>query len=285
MEIIFIYIFIIFFLIYIGYILIKFIYFKSKFFMPKEYKIIKNLVSRIATYNNLGDKEIIFSIGSGSYMMYRAKELGLCKDEDTMFFRNLNPFIKAKQVKNIDINELSKQAYVFGGVDAYAWRRVVWISKSSFRSFKSHINFLAWVLGHEISHIIFNDHIIQGKNFLKEYKKIKNSNKQQLKKLLEMKLSRISEKNADKNSARMLINAGFSKSKILQEFTYAAEIHGWEVDTDLEGTHPGYIERYKALKKFIHKYEVDIFNPINKNTWYWQYNRKNNTLTYVPRNK
>ena len=253
--------------------------------MPKEYKIIKNLVSRIATYNNLGDKEIIFSIGSGSYMMYRAKELGLCKDEDTMFFRNLNPFIKAKQVKNIDINELSKQAYVFGGVDAYAWRRVVWISKSSFRSYKSHINFLAWVLGHEISHIIFNDHIIQGKKILKEYKKIKNSNKQQLKKLLEMKLSRSSEINADKNSARMLINAGFSKSKILQEFTYAAEIHGWEVDTDLEGTHPGYIERYKALKKFIHKYEVDIFNPINKNTWYWQYNRKNNTLTYVPRNK
>ena len=100
-----------------------------------------------------------------------------------------------------------------------------------------------------------------------------------------MKLSRSSEKKADKNSARMLIKAGFSKSKILEEFTYAAEIHGWEVDTDVKGTHPGYIERYKALKKFIHKYKVDLLNPINKNTWYWQYNRKNNTLTYVPRNK
>ena len=285
MEIIFIYIFIIFFLIYIGYLLIKFIYLKSTLFMPKEYKIIKKLVNRLATYNNLGDKEIIFSIGSGNYMTYRAKELGLCKDEDTMFFRNLNPFIKSKKIKNIDINELNKQAYVFGGVDAYAWRRVVWISKSSFRSHKNHINFLAWVLGHEISHIIFNDHIMQSKKLLKEYKKIKNSDKQELKKLLEMKLSRSSEKKADKNSAKMLINARFSKSKILEEFTYAAEIHGWEVDTDVEGTHPGYIERFKALKKFIRKYEVDIRSPINKNTWYWQYNRNNNTLTYVPNNK
>jgi len=253
--------------------------------MPKEYKIIKKLVNLIATYNNLGDKEIVFSIGAGSYMMYRAKELGLCKEEDNLFFRNLNPFIKVKTHKNIDINQLTKQAYVFGGVDAYAWRRVVWLSKSSFRSYKSQINFLAWVLGHEISHIIYNDHINQSKKLLKEYKKVKNSNQQNLKKLLEMKSSRSSEKRADKNSAKMLLNAGFSKSKILKEFTYAAEIYGWEIDTDPEGTHPGYLERYKSLKKFIHKYEADILTRINKNSWYWKYNRRNNTLTYFPKKK
>tara|TARA_Y100000589_G_scaffold14917_1_gene12154 strand:+ start:981 stop:1838 length:858 start_codon:yes stop_codon:yes gene_type:complete len=285
MEIIFIYILKMFFLIYIGYLLIHFIYFKSTLLMPKEYKIIKKLVNKIATYNNLGEKDIVFSIGAGSYMMYRAKELGLCKEEDALFFRNLNPFIKAKTFKNINIDELKKQAYVFGGIDAYAWRGVVWISKSSFRCYKSQVNFLAWVLAHEISHIIFNDHINQSKKLLKEYKNIKSSNKLKLKKLLEMKLSRNSEKKADKNSARMLINAGFSKSKILEEFSYEAETNGWEVETDPEGTHPGYIERYKALNKFVHKYKVDISIPINKNSWIWQYNRKNNTLTYFPKNK
>ena len=252
--------------------------------MPKEYRIIKKIVEKIATNNNLGKKEIIFSVGAGSYMMYRAKELGLCKETDSMFFRNLNPYIKAKNIKNIDINEIIKQAYIFGGVDAYAWRNIVWISQSSFRSYKSQINFLAWVLGHEISHIIYNDHIKQSKKLLKKHRRIENPNKDKLKKLLEMKLSRSSEKKADRNSAKMLLNARFSKSKILKEFTFAAENNGWDVETYKEGSHPGYIERYKALKKFVNNYKIDLLIPTNKNNWYWQYNRENNTLTYLPKN-
>ncbi len=269
---------------FIGYLFIQFLYFKSTLFMPKEYRIIKNLVNRIASKNNLGEKEIVFSVGSGSYLMYRAQELGLCKEEDSYYFRNLNPYLRNKYINGININEISKQAYIFGGIEAYALRSVVWMSKSSFRSYKNQLNFLAWVIGHEISHIIFNDHISQNKKLLKESKKKKNANQKEFRKLLEMKFSRDTEKNADKNSAKMLINAGFSKSQILKEFTYIATNHCWQVETDLEGTHPGYLERYRALKRFIHKYKVDKLTLKNKSNWEWQYNRRNNSLTFFPKN-
>ena len=53
----------------------------STYFMPKEYKIVKKLVNKIASKNYLGDREIPFYIGSGSYMEVRAKELGF-RDKD-----------------------------------------------------------------------------------------------------------------------------------------------------------------------------------------------------------
>ena len=63
----------------------------STLFMPKEYKSIKKLVNKIASKNYLGDREIPFYIGSGSFMEVRAKELGLCKEDDCWYFNNLSP--------------------------------------------------------------------------------------------------------------------------------------------------------------------------------------------------
>jgi len=79
--------------------------------MPKEYKIVKKLVNKIASKNYLGDREIPFFIGSGSFMEVRAKELGLCEEEDCWYFNNLSPYKKYKNVQGININELFKQSY------------------------------------------------------------------------------------------------------------------------------------------------------------------------------
>tara|TARA_Y100000589_G_scaffold304859_1_gene318366 strand:- start:597 stop:752 length:156 start_codon:yes stop_codon:yes gene_type:complete len=50
--------------------------------MPREDKTIKKIVDKIASKNYLGDEEIPFSIGSGTYMEYEAEKLGLCKKND-----------------------------------------------------------------------------------------------------------------------------------------------------------------------------------------------------------
>ena len=89
----------------------------SLLFMPKEYKTIKKLVDKIAAKNYLGDKEIPFFIGSGTYMEVRAKELGLCKEEDCWYYNNLSPYKKYKYVKDINLNELINQAYLLNGIE------------------------------------------------------------------------------------------------------------------------------------------------------------------------
>ena len=83
------------------FILITFSFFNyfrnnSIFFMPREYKTIKKIVDKIASKNYLGDQDIPFSIGSGTYMEYEAEKLGLCKKNDCYYFKNLNPYKRQK---------------------------------------------------------------------------------------------------------------------------------------------------------------------------------------------
>ena len=87
----------------------------SIFFMPKEYKLIKNLVNKIASNNELGNQKILFSINNGSYMTWNTKSLDLCKGEECWYFNNLNPYKNHKSINGININNLSNQAYLYGG--------------------------------------------------------------------------------------------------------------------------------------------------------------------------
>ena len=59
----------------------NFLRYRSTYFMPKEYKSIKKIVDKIASKNDLGNRDIKFAIGSGAYMEYRAEELGLCEKD------------------------------------------------------------------------------------------------------------------------------------------------------------------------------------------------------------
>ena len=254
----------------------------STYFMPKEYKTIKKIVDKIASKNDLGNLDIRFSIGSGIYMQYRAEELGLCEKDGCYYYRNLDPYKEYKKVNGVNVNELLKQSYLYNGIEAYAWNHVVWLSKSSFLTYGRKTDYLGCTIGHELSHIVFNDHIKQSIKLsenLKSSKDKKNDNKE----VLEKELSRESEMIADNNSAKMMINAGFAKETCLNEITFIAEKMHWEADTDIKSTHPGYLERFKSLQNFIAKYdkstELKDFEPYR---WKWSYDRKLNILIFSP---
>ena len=254
----------------------------STYFMPKEYKTIKKIVDKIASKNDLGNLDIRFSIGSGIYMQYRAEELGLCEKDGCYYYRNLDPYKEYKKVNGVNVNELLKQSYLYNGIEAYAWNHVVWLSKSSFLTYGRKTDYLGCTIGHELSHIVFNDHIKQSIKLsenLKNSKDKKNDNKE----VLEKELSRESEMIADNNSAKMMINAGFAKDTCLNEITFIAEKMHWEADTDIKSTHPGYLERFKSLQNFIANYdkstELKDFEPYR---WKWSYDRKLNVLIFSP---
>ena len=254
----------------------------STYYMPKEYKTIKKIVNKIASKNDLGNLDIRFSIGSGIYMQYRAEELGLCEKDGCYYYRNLDPYKEYKKVNGVNVNELLKQSYLYNGIEAYAWNHVVWLSKSSFLTYGRKTDYLGCTIGHELSHIVFNDHIKQSIKLsenLKSSKDKKNDNKE----ILEKELSRESEMIADNNSAKMMINAGFAKDTCLNEMTFIAEKMHWEADTDIKSTHPGYLERFKSLQNFIAKYdkstELKDFEPYR---WKWSYDRKLNILIFSP---
>ena len=261
-------------------------------FMPKEYKTIKKLVDKIASKNYLGDKEIPFFIGSGRYMEIRAKELGLCKEDDCWYYNNLSPYKNYKNVEGINLNELIKQAYLFNGIEAYAWRGIVWLSQSTFRTYGEDNNFLNCTIGHELSHVVFDDYIEQNVKLSNSLKEINNQNKKNLnnktlkgvKENIKLKLSRESEKRADINAAKMIINAGYPKETCIDELTFLAKSSKLDADTETDSTHPGFIERIASVEEFVNKYdsnrEMREFKPYK---WKWSYDSKSNILKFLPR--
>ena len=279
----------------------------STYFMPKEYKTIKKLVDRIASKNDLGNRDIRFSIGSGIYMQYRAEELGLCEIDGCFYYRNLDPYKNYKKVNGVNVNELLKQSYLYNGIEAYAWNDIVWLSKSIFLTYAGKKDYLGCIIGHELSHIVFNDHIKQSIKLSENLKKLKEKNKNtillaskktngneeevkdekdDIKEVLEKELSRESEMIADKNSAKMIINAGFAKETCLKDITFIAENMQMEAETDIKSTHPGYLERFESLQNFVAKYdkstELKDFEPYR---WRWSFDRKLNILTFSPQKK
>jgi len=273
----------------------------SIYFMPREYKTIKKFVNKIALKNNLGDKEILFYIGSGAYMEYEAEKLGLCKKDNCYYFKNLNPYKKYEDFKQVNLNELSKQSYLYNSIEAYAWSGVVWLSKSTFKTYGDKTNYLGCIIGHELSHIIYNDHLEQSIKLSEKIKELKNlkgkensqlnnkkevNNEEVKKDLFEKLLSRGSEIKADQNGAKMMINAGYSKDTCINSIIFLTKRNYIDAHTELKSTHPGHLERYESLKKFIKTYkkekELKTFKPYK---WSWRYNRNLNILTFSPKNK
>ena len=279
---------------------------KSILFMPKEYKTIKKLVNKIASKNELGDEKITFAINNGAYMSWRAKSLNLCNDDLCWYFSNLNPYKSYKNVNGTNINELAKQSYLYGGIEAYAWKGIVWLSRSTFRSYGRNEDFLACTIGHEIAHIIYDDHIpqsiklseklksleiVESKILNKENKEEDDEEKEEEKEnkkinLIKMELSRETEMKADIDASKMIINAGYPNDTCEKDLTFITKFEKLETDTDKESTHPGYIERLASLKNFNKKYKkrenLESFKPYK---WKWEYKRKINSLIFIPQKK
>ena len=250
----------------------------SQLFMPKEYKIVKRIVNKISKKNDLGDYPFTFSITSGSRGTWIAKSLGLTrKNQSCYHLKHINPFIKYKGKLSHEINEAIRQSYLLDTIEAYAYPNgYIQISRSSFKSNENLEDYLAFVIGHEISHVLNEDSFNKSLKVSKEGKKLKT------KKRIEygFEISRECEKEADICSAKMLINAGYSTSIPVKAHDFIAKKYGYGYETGKKCTHPGYEERRNNLIDFIYKNYPDSSENKGYTKGSWKYDRKENTLTY-----
>ena len=97
------------------------------------------------------------------------------------------------------------------------------------------------------------------------------------------KFIRESEKIADINAAKMIINAGYPKETCLEELTFLTQSSRLDAETETDSTHPGFIERIASLKEFVDKYDLNKemrgFKPYK---WTWSYDSKSKLLKFKP---
>ena len=122
------------------------------------------------------------------------------------------------------------------------------LTKSTFLTYAGKTDYLGCVIGHELSHIVFNDHIEQSIKLSENLKEIKEKNNTEIlinsekikgndekdqdkeddiKEVLKLELSRETEMIADHNGTKMMINAGFAKETCLNEMTFIAKQSQW----------------------------------------------------------
>ena len=192
--------------------------------------------------------------------------------------KHVNPFIKYKGKLSHEINEAIRQAYLLDTVEACAYPNgYIQISRSSFKSNEDFEDYLAFVIGHEISHVLNEDSFNSSLKVSKEGKNLKK--KKTIKYGFE--ISRECEKEADICSAKMLINAGYSTSIPIKAHDFIAKKYGYGYETGKKCTHPGYEERRNNLIDFIFKNYPDSSENKGYTKGSWKYDRKENTLTYL----
>ena len=182
----------------------------SQLFMPKEYKILKRIVNKLAA-NNSNLESILFSINIGKKIEKRIEDLGICRKESCSYFSNLNPYKSYNSINGIDLNEIINQTYIYNepeiNISNYG---SIQISKSTFNYFKEKEDQFACYLAYEIvNYSNKNNHL--NNNFIKAKEMIKNSGFQDLSC---SELSKI--KNINFNDTNELLKRKKSKDDILE---------------------------------------------------------------------
>ena len=250
----------------------------SQLMMPNEYKVVKQIVSKLAKKNDLGAHPLTFTIITGGRASWTAEALQLIKREGFYFYRNINPFKTYKGQSSEEINEAIRQSYLLNGIEAYAYPNgTILISRSTFRSHINKIDYLACVIGHEISHVLNHDSFNSSLRKGKEGKNLKKKKQESL----GYKISRETESNADIHSAKMMIKAGYPKDTCLKALDFCYRHEGDGRETKKDSTHPGYEDRRKALVEFLDALH-DLDDKKENTKGKWKYNKKMNALTFTP---
>ena len=218
--------------------------------MPTEYLQIVEIVNRIARSNDLGKKNISFTINAGAYAGFLgSKSNG--NDETFYYYSALDPY---RTYENPDTNEIIRQAKLYGDWNASAYpNRTIAISFSSFRM-ATHEE-IACTIAHEIAHVI-DSHSFQESLELGEYSGIALGHRKGLD-IQKNQVSRRFEKLADSRAWVLLNNAGYPRYSCLSTLVELHKSDGIGAPTTPDSTHPGFHDRLDALKKFISNYSDD----------------------------
>ena len=253
----------------------------SIFFMPKEYKTLKDTVDKLRSKNYLGSFPILFTITSGSSTSLKLEELGICEKNNCDLYEELNPYVDYKGKNSQEVNESIRQSILFNGIDAKAYSHgTISISRSTFINYENNEPFLACLLAHEISHVK-QDH--QFKENLKLYENKENKNNLNDENLV-FKFSRYFEKEADNFALEMVYKSGYQIDTCIDNYQYLAKKHALSIDTKEASTHPGYIERLQNLKDhkkiFINNINEKKSKEFTKG--FWKYNKRLNFIQFIP---
>ena len=251
----------------------------SQLFMPSEYKLIKNIVNKLARNNDLGDREIGFHITAGDIASYYAKELGLCKKDDKKscyYHSYLNPF---KKHSNPEINEIINLSYLSGS--GYAWASAlgaVRISHNFFRIIEEKENQMACIVAHELAHIINLDTFNNSVRLNEEAQGFKDEKRKEL----SAQFSRQSELDADKYAQEMIIKAGYPKGSCIEALDRLMKTRPLPKVTKLD-EHPPTPIRLSALNEALPKQLDQIGKAAQEETAIkWRYDRGLNYLKFIP---
>ena len=266
--------------------------------MPKEYKVIKKVVDKLAVNNDLGKRPIAFQINSGKYLNWMAEEIKLCTDDNCRAFEDLDPFREYQGEYSEYINQFLRNTYLYGGIGALAYpSRVVSISRSTMRLLETDSETLSFILAHEIGHILDNhsfetseEKSIKTKNIQIEIeaendKEVK-AKKEKEKENIEFAIDREYEYIADKIASMLLTNSNFGDNAAIEALEASSFITGDGEITQKDSTHPSWKDRIESLKNSDNSIDNQYYiNQINQKKWNWKYSRKYNYLQLNPKIK
>ena len=248
--------------------------------MPVEYSILKSILKRLALSNDLGEETIYFIINSGSYANWMAMEIDICDQGDCTFFRGLNPFKLYRGVNQHEINEIIRQSFLLGRIEASAApNNNVFFSRSTFKVIDNRKDILAFIMAHEISHILQDTSFVNSLQESKRGRKLETKDR----KNLAYKISRDSEISADKQACSILYNANYPLDTCTDAIKFGHKESGDGEETKDDSTHPGYEDRIKSMES----YKAELLRKgQDENTFNFgviEYDREMNFLQYSPK--
>lgn len=253
---------------------------EDKMEMPEEYKSLKSILERLAKYNYLGNETIYFSINSGNYANWLAEEIDICDQGDCTLFKGLNPFKKQLGDKQHEKNEIVRQSYLLGNIEASASpNNNIFISRSSFKVIDKRKDVLAFIIAHEISHILDNSSFV---NSLQESKEGFNLNKKK-RELLYYEISRNSEIDADKKACLILFKANYPLKTCTESIRFVYKESGDGQETKKDSTHPGFLERIESMEQYERDLSIKMKNEKIFDIGSISYDPEMNFIKYEPK--
>lgn len=242
--------------------------------MPPEYKEVMAIVNRLAAANDLGDRELAFTIVVGEYGAWLAADLGLCKADDCSYYFSLNPFVRHRN----EVGEIVRQAYLYGDANAQAHTNgTIEIPRVTFRVYGVQKDYLACTIAHEIAHAR-DAHVYQHNEVLSTEGGGMNPER---KKLFNFAINRQFEILADQQAWEMTVRAGYPADLCEKDLLLLHRSSGSGGVTEPDSSHPGVQERIERLNAYRAEKEGQV-EPQPPTLGRWIYDPDLNVLRFLP---